>query len=639
MNDTNNSVDEFVGASESSAPVEDISKNEVVLVVSDNDSSVSPGQPPNARGTLGLCPPRGEEVVSVVFDDTGGEDDVNATPTGTCELPEALRLLDLVGTDDDPYKQGGKWSYAEDLGGRCFFVTQDVEYLDTGLVLLSEDRINHALSKKGMTEWAWIKHDRDTYTEEDLENNPSAVLGVLKAEHFHIVIWRKSFASVGVIARAFGVPPQQVEPKPEGAFLDLVEYLTHEHPDQIKKGKALYSDDEVHANFGWRAQLDEHKRVRASKAKKKSGGAKLVDELMLAVMHGEMTLKQVRDAYPVEYGRNLDKFKKWRGDFLLSQEPPRLRINHYIGGKLGETNLGRTGKTQLARLMARALYPHLEAAECYHEAKDKRVPLQNYRGQPVIIWDDYGPVDLMDALGGRTGVWQVFDDHPGVDDVNIKYGSVRLVHEVNIITRVTPYREYLDSLAGQYTDRFGEQHHAEDKRQAYGRFPFVHEVTSNEIGVFVNKGFVTDTREFYEFQKLATMRASMQVIGQHLDTIENEEDRELARIEVGNHLLGPLLEQHHALQPVADRQKNDVLADLVPKLEVYTGDDMARDHEQQMLQKLVASGWANRFELLEHVREFHLEGLETGDPTGFILFSGRTFYCNTGHPYVELLTI
>ena len=31
-------------------------------------------------------------------------------------------------------------------------------------------------------------------------------------------------------------------------------------------------------------------------------------------------------------------------------------------------------------------------------ATDKRAPLQKYQGQPVIIWDDYGPVDLIESL-------------------------------------------------------------------------------------------------------------------------------------------------------------------------------------------------------------------------------------------------
>ena len=559
------------------------SVDRVVLVVSPFEASEMPHDSAAGAGDTGLVSPASSASrssrfsgVQQSFSDSeaasaSSDDDAAATVSGS--EPESLRLLALVGTDDDPYSEGGAWHYAEDMGGRVFFITQNMRYTD-GRVLMSEQQMEQGVAKKGMTRSAWIKHDKDVVGLDDVKKNPALVLGDPKADHLHGAVERKSFASLGQVARAFGVPPSQVEVKPAGSFLDLVEYLTHEHPNQVAKGKHVYADDEVHANFDWRPELDDHKLARSFKAGQRKNTKKL-EELMLAVMHGAKSLRQVREEEPVIYGRNIDSFKKWRADFLLSQEPPRMRTNHYIGGKVGEIDLGRTGKTQLARLLARALYPHLDAAECYHEAKDKRVPLQNYRGQPVIIWDDYGPVDLMDALGGRTGVWQVFDDHPGSDDVNIKYGSVRLVHEVNIITRVTPYREYLDGLAGEYTDRSGVFHAVEDKRQSYGRFPFVHEVTADEIGVYVNQGFISDTREFYEFQKLATMRASMAQIGAALDRIESDEDREAARIEIGDRLLAPVLQQHHALQPAADLSKEEALALVMPRLEVLTGDDLA----------------------------------------------------------------
>lgn len=619
------------------------SVDQVVLVVSPSEASEEPHDSAAGAGDTGLVSPASSASrssrfsgVQQSFSDSeaasASSDDDSVAPVSGSE-PESLRLLALVGTDDDPYKEGGEWHYATDMGGRVFFVTQNETYTG-GRQLISELKITQAVGAKGMTRWAWIKHDKDEIGSDEVKKNPALVLGDPKADHFHIAVERKSFANLDVIARAFGVPPSQVEVKPQSAFLDLVEYLTHEHPNQVAKGKHVYADDEVHANFDWRPELDDHKLARSFKAGQRKNTKKL-EELMLAVMHGEKSLRQVREEEPVIYGRNIDSFKKWRADFLLSQEPPRMRTNHYIGGKVGEIDLGRTGKTGLARLLARALYPHLDAAECYHEAKDKRVPLQNYRGQPVIIWDDYGPVDLMDALGGRTGVWQVFDDHPGSDDVNIKYGSVRLVHEVNIITRVTPYREYLDGLAGEYTDRSGVFHAVEDKRQSYGRFPFVHEVTADEIGVYVNQGFISDTREFYEFQKLATMRASMAQIGAALDRIESDEDREAARIEIGDRLLAPVLQQHHALQPVADLSKDDALALVMPDLEILTGDALAasealRAQEFELRMHLAATR-SMAPEAAAHFGAAHLAGADTPDPENFAVYplrDGSGIYCS-----------
>lgn len=148
------------------------------------------------------------------------------------------------------------------------------------------------------------------------------------------------------------------------------------------------------------------------------------------------------------------------------------------------------------------------------------MPLQNYKGQPVIIWDDYSVPGLLNALGSREGVWQVFDDHPSAGDVNIKYGSTRLVHAVNIIAKTTPYEEYLDGLAGEYTDASGKVHEAEDRNQSWGRFPVVFEVTPTSIEMLLNRGVVDDTDDFLSFQKVARMKASMKAVCAGLDAIE-----------------------------------------------------------------------------------------------------------------------
>jgi hypothetical protein len=513
---------------------------------------------------MGLCPPASNEVVSVVFD--GSE--TNSTSVG--ELPETLRLLDLVGTDEDPYKEGGAWAYAEELGGRVFFITQNERYTD-GRVLLDEAQIERAVARKGITRWAWVKHDKDVITEDDVKRNPAAVLGDPKADGYHVAVERKSFASVGQIARLFGVSPSQVEVKPQGSFMDLVEYLTHEHPNQLAKGKHHYADEEVHASFDWRPALDDHKLARSAKAGQRAS-LKKRDAIREAVMLGEMTLKQVRENERAIYIQDLEKLQKLRQDFMLHQPAPRHRMNYYIGSPAGAVRKGRTGKTQLAKLFARMLYPDLEADECYHVATDARVPLQNYKGQPVIIWDDYSVPGLLAALGSREGVWQVFDDHPSASDANIKYGSVRLVHAVNIIAKTTPYAEYLDGLAGEYTDASGNVHEAEDRSQSWGRFPVVFEVTPDSIEMLLNRGFADDTDDFLAYQKVARMRASMKAVCSGIDAIESDEEREAATFQVGEVLLRPIIDQHRALQPVADRAGADVVGELLAGIEVLDGE-------------------------------------------------------------------
>ena len=38
--------------------------------------------------------------------------------------------------------------------------------------------------------------------------------------------------------------------------------------------------------------------------------------------------------------------------------------------------------------------------------------LEGYDGQPVIIWDDKRAIDLLNVLGDRGNVFNVFDVHP-----------------------------------------------------------------------------------------------------------------------------------------------------------------------------------------------------------------------------------
>lgn len=299
----------------------------------------------------------------------------------------------------------------------------------------------------------------------------------------------------------------------------------------------------------------------------RDGTSKKLDELMLKVMQGGMTLREVRLAEPVLYGRNIDKFKKWRADYMVAKSPPRVRVNHYIGGSRTAQQLGRTGKSVLARLLAVALYPDLDPDEAYFEATDKRAPLQNYAGQPVIIWDDFLPVELLEALGGRGGVLKAFDVHPGRLDANIKNSVAALRHEVNILTRAMHYGAYFDALAGEYVGRDGTQHTAEAPEQFWGRFTFAHEVTPSDISVLVSQAAVEDTQEFRDFQKIMGLRVGMRQLVTRLDEIEDEGERTEAHLEIGRRVLGPVLDQQAEICAPATRTKDDVLAELLPVID------------------------------------------------------------------------
>ncbi|MGO4383401.1 hypothetical protein [Specibacter sp. RAF43] len=481
----------------------------------------------------------------------------------------------------DPYGPGGEWHYAESLKGRIFMITTDWVHPDTGDVIITPAKVAEVVARKGNLRTAWVSHDKDLYTAEDLEVNPRSVVGQPKPGHAHIVEERRNVTSVAAVARAYGVAPNFVQMKRgHGVFLDLVEYLTHEHPTQQALGKHRYHDSEIQASFGFRIEVDEHVESRSVGGKKRS--SKILDQLMLAVMHGEKTLRQLRKENPLEYARNLRKFHDLRRDFMLSSPPPSIRVNYYIHGHSG------TGKSVLARMLARALYPDLDPEECYYDAGDPKVMAQNYGGQPVMILDDYRPGDLTIGFGSRTSVWRAFDTSPGRADVNIKHGSVRMVQAVNIVTGVVPYREFLTKLAGSYKGADGTEHEAEDDRQAFRRFPFVAEVTSETFDFYANEGFFDGTDEYREFRQLFTMKCSMRKLAVALDSIESEEGKEAFRVALGDKVLGGMIAAHRDVRPRGSLLAADAIAGL-DTVELLTGTAMEADKATRAIETKVGA--------------------------------------------------
>ncbi|MBF4600576.1 hypothetical protein ITJ55_07115 [Frigoribacterium sp. VKM Ac-1396] len=473
----------------------------------------------------------------------------------------------------DPFAPGGPWHYAESVKGRIFMITTDWVHPDTGEVLITPAVVEERILRKGNLRTAWINHDKDPFTSEDGLSNPRAVVGAAKPAHVHIVEERKNATTLAAVARAWGIAPNFIKMRSgHGVFLDLVEYLTHEHVRQQGLGKHRYDDSEVSANFDFRGAVDEHVAGRSSGGSGR--GSKKLDGLLLGVLHGELSLRQLRSEHPLEYARNLRKFHDLRRDFMLSSPPPSFRVNYYIHGQSG------AGKSVLARMFARALYPALDPEECYYDAGDPKVLAQNYGGQPVMILDDYRPKDLIFGFGSRTSVWRAFDTSPGRADINIKNGSVRMVQAVNIVTGVIPYREFLADLAGSYRSPDGTDHEAEDDRQAFRRFPFVAEVTPETFEFYANEGFFEGTDEYKAFRHLFTMRCNMRELAQTLDAIETEEGKDQFRDAVGQKVLGGMLSAHRDVRPTGSLAAADAIA-ILDRVATLTGTEMEDDRARR----------------------------------------------------------
>lgn len=522
-------------------------KNAVVLVVSDPSApTFASDSNDNARDT-GLV---SRAVDLVVFGSETTENDQSDTSS---TIPEALRLLALVGTDDDPYKEGGPWAYAnkQKNGGRVFMITQNLEHPSTGQTLITMEQVEKAVSKKGVKQYAWILHDKDVYTAAEVAKDPTRVEGSPKSPHVHVVIQRSSFASIAQVARAFGVPPQCVESKPPSSFLDLVEYLTHENSKQQQAGKHLYEDSEVQAtpHWDWRSELEAHKEARQEKALSKNL-RKRRDEAALKISLGEWTPDYVR-----ERDRELwtapgvmKHLQAMRYDWLVHQTPPGQVLNFYICGE------GGVGKDLLAAALARSLNPRAEKP--YFTIGGENVSFEHYDGEEIVIWEDFRPYSMIETCRKDRGllfrILGPYRDSAKKIIVNVKGSDTQLINRVNIVTGPESYTTFLDGLAGEY-DQFVREtglmvrRTSENKAQAYRRFPVIIPVTEGEFSIYVNKGFLEGTREYFQYEKHEHLRQSLEQLTRRCELIEDCARADQIYKEISAQTVVPVVEQHARL--------------------------------------------------------------------------------------------
>ena len=155
-----------------------------------------------------------------------------------------------------------------------------------------------------------------------------------------------------------------------------------------------------------------------------------------------------------------------------------------------------------------------DETEIFFEVGADNATFEGYDGQPVVIWNDCRAYDLLKKLGGRDNVFNVFDTHPTTQKQNIKYSSTALQNAINIVNSPQPYVEFLDSLAGEYTDRKGEKRLSEDKKQSYRRFPIMIVIHEDYYEMLMNKGYLDGTKEYEVYVQHGKIRGNMQRIAE-----------------------------------------------------------------------------------------------------------------------------
>ncbi|MCT2989785.1 hypothetical protein EFN19_10860 [Propionibacterium freudenreichii] len=448
-------------------------------------------------------------------------------------------------TSTDPYAPGGPWAYAETKRGRIFKIQSAWVHPDSGATLITKERVEQAVRRKGNLRTAWIDHDRDTYSKEDVAENPRAVLGQLKPAHVHVVEERRNSTSVAAVARAYGLRPEQVEvAKGRGAFLDCCEYLTHEHAQQQASGKHLYDDGAIHANFDLRGALDHHRAQRTGLARS-SEAIKLsaVDRLAMMIQNEGLTLMEAEALDPLAYNRGEPRLVRARSTYLAKQPQPPFRMNIYLFGE------GGTGKDALARAMARQLVPGdwiPGVKEPFFILGGENVTWEGYDGQLAVIIEEGRPASLVKSFG-RKELLTFLNPFPARQKLNIKNSSVLPVNTFTIITGPDDYETFLDGLAGEYIDRSGTRFTAENKNQTYRRIPMIIPVRDDEFDLMVNKGFVDNTSEYREYYYYKGIRQNIRQVLRRVKGIEDPDRRVDVQLAIEAKQVQPILAQHERI--------------------------------------------------------------------------------------------
>ena len=307
---------------------------------------------------------------------------------------------------------------------RNVHIVSDTAHLNQETILTAAKQFRNVLSNA-----AFILHDKDVYTsEEALKRNTPELKGQLKPAHYHIVMAFKSPVPVGNIANAFGIPENfigNVSRSLRGAF----QYLIHvKNPEKYQ-----YDPSEVHATFDYPKFLADaaEKDKRAAESKSRKAEKEAVDNLCRQLATGEIKAYQLDAIDPVLYSKHKSQF-----DNALNYHALTLHANGndrnldviFITGGSG------TGKTTYAKALAKKRGLH------YYLSGGNRDPLENYRGEECIIFDD-----LRGSSFKMSELLNILDNNT-FSPIGSRYHNKTPEASLIIITSITAIEKFYESL-------------------------------------------------------------------------------------------------------------------------------------------------------------------------------------------------
>lgn len=290
-----------------------------------------------------------------------------------------------------------------------------------------KDLVAAAVSRYPKAKVAGILHDEDVYTAAD---EPAHKAGEAKPPHIHIAMALTSAKTPDMVARKFGVEPQFVE-RFDGkqAKQNMFSYLTHRTNEAVELGKFQYAFSQVDATFDYAAYMQ---AVAADAA-----AAQLEKPLVMQqVLDGSLRLidfiRKDEDG-----GDTLTAFYINNKSFVescIGVRYARLMASHgsemhtqviYIQGCAG------SGKTSYAKRYA------LKKYRDYYFASSKNDPLQDYKGEEVIIFDDARP----DMFGADDWL-RLLDPYTNESSMPSRFFNKYLAVKCIILTSIHAWEDF-----------------------------------------------------------------------------------------------------------------------------------------------------------------------------------------------------
>ena len=231
---------------------------------------------------------------------------------------------------------------------------------------LTKEQITKALTGKRSIKWfAFILHDKDTYTLDDEKANPEHKAGTLKSAHWHIIIVFEDGQQqqIKYVAKWFDVPENYVLKIKSRNVEDAFDYLIHQNAPH----KHQYDASEVTANFDYMAYIANNSMFLTRKDE-------IVSQIAAGVITRANLTHHVSSHEYVEYKTAIETAFDYydKAHYILDRNLEVI----YMQGASG------MGKTTLAKYIA-----NQRGMSCFICSIGTDM-LDGYAGEAAIVFDD-----------------------------------------------------------------------------------------------------------------------------------------------------------------------------------------------------------------------------------------------------------